>query len=259
MPEVQELLRTADAIYHKGWAERNGGNLSRLLILPNEPDFYVQREFPLTIDVPENLLGQLVIITGSGVYLKNVMREPEASLALLRIRPDRAELLWGLSGTFDRPSSELAAHLLSHGVRLAADPSHRVLVHTHATNAVAMSAVVPLDEREFTLKLWRQCTEAVMFLYDGVAVLPWMPCGTAEIGLRTADKLADRRAVIWARHGVFASGASADEALGLVEIIDKAAELYLKIAHLPVTFELSDEQLREMSALLGLTVREGYV
>jgi rhamnulose-1-phosphate aldolase len=258
LAEVQELLRAADALYQKGWAERNGGNLSQLITLDREPDFYVKRTYPLTIDVPENLLGQLILITGSGKYLKNVTHDPAGSLGLLRIRADCAELLWGLADG-GKPSSELAAHLLSHSARLSADAEHRVVLHTHATNAVAMTAVFDLDEREFTRKLWRQCTEAVMFLYDGVAVLPWLPCGTDEIGRLTAEKLTDRRAVIWTRHGVFGTGSSADEALGLVEIIDKAAELYLKTAHLPVLFEISDEQLKEMANILDLTVREGYL
>ena len=258
LPETQELLRAAAALYQKGWAERNGGNLSRIIRFEQEPDFYVKRVYPLTIAVPPNLIGSLIMITGSGKYMRNIAREPSVNLGLVRIREDNAELLWGLDDGA-APSSELAAHILSHSARLYADDNHRVVLHTHATNAVAMSAVYDLDEREFTRKLWRQCTESLMFLYDGVAVLPWTPCGTDEIGVLTAEKLTDRRAVIWTRHGVFGTGVDADEALGLVEIIDKAAELYLKTAHLPVLFEISDEQLRELADVLGLTVRAGYL
>ncbi|MDR2606629.1 MAG: rhamnulose-1-phosphate aldolase [Oscillospiraceae bacterium] len=252
--EVQELLRAADSLYAHGWAERNGGNVSMLIIPAYEPDFYVQRSFPLTIQVPGNMAGQLLLITGTGKYLKNVSRAPESSLGLLRIREDKAELLWGLSDG-GAPSSELAAHILSHSVRLNADPEHRVVLHTHATNAIAMSAVHSADEREFTLTLWRQCTEALMFLFDGVGVLPWLPCGTDEIGRLTAEKLTNRRSVLWTRHGVFGTGKTPDEALGLVEIIDKAAEIYMKTAHLPLQNEISDEQLSEMAAILQIAPR----
>jgi rhamnulose-1-phosphate aldolase len=254
LPEVRELLRSADSLYAHGWAERNGGNLSMLIMLNDEPDFYVQRTFTLTIDIPENLLGRLILITGTGMYLKNISRDPSNSLGLLRVRENKAELLWGFDDG-GRPSSELASHLLSHSARLAADPNHRVVLHTHATNAITMSAVHTIDEREFTLRLWRQCTEAIMFLYDGVGVLPWLPCGTEEIGQLTAEKLSDRRAVIWTRHGVFGTGSTPDEALGIVEIIDKAAEIYMKTAHLPILFEISNEQLRDMAKTLGITPR----
>jgi rhamnulose-1-phosphate aldolase len=103
------------------------------------------------------------------------------------------------------------------------------------------------------------CSEALMFLYDGVAVLPWMPCGTDEIGEATAEKLRDRRAVVWAQHGVFGTGASPDEALGLIEIIDKAAELYLKTAHLPRLSVITDENLRTLARALDVTPRADYL
>ena len=101
--------------------------------------------------------------------------------------------------------------------------------------------------------------EDIMFIPAGVAVLPWMPCGTGEIGRGTAEKMSDRRVVVWAHHGVFGSGASPDEALGLIETVDKAAEFYLLTAHLPIRQKINDSQLKEMAAVLGVKPREGYL
>ena len=47
-----------------------------------------------------------------------------------------ASLLWGLNDGAV-PTSELPTHLLAHAERLKADPDHRVVIHTHATNLVA--------------------------------------------------------------------------------------------------------------------------
>lgn len=256
IPAVREYLRCATQLYAHGWAERNGGNISMLM----DDDFSgceVLRTIPFSFD-PGSMTGRCVLITGSGKYLKNVEPDPESNVALLRIREDHAELLWGLRDG-GRPSSELAAHLLSHASRLAADPSHRVVMHTHATNAVAMTFVHSLDEREFTRTLWSMATESIMFFHDGVAVLPWMPCGTDDIGIATAEKMKDRRVVVWAHHGVFGAGSSPDEALGLIETVDKAAQFYMMTAHLPVRQKINDDQLREMAAVLGITPREGYL
>ena len=132
-------------------------------------------------------------------------------------------------------------------------------MHTHATNAVAMTFVHSLDEREFTRTLWGMATESIMFFYDGVAVLPWMPCGTDEIGIATAEKMKDRRVVVWAHHGVFGAGSTPDEALGLIETVDKAAEFYMMTAHLPILQKINDSQLKAMAAVLGITPREGYI
>ncbi len=256
LPAVGEFLRAATQLYNHGWAERNAGNISMIL----DEDFSSLKsikEFPLSFSA-EGMSGRCVLITGSGKYLKNAERDPENNVALLRIKDDRCELLWGLADG-GKPSSELAAHLLSHSARLKADPAHRVVMHTHATHAVAMTFVHSLDEREFTRTLWQMATEAIMFFPDGVAVLPWMPCGTDEIGRATAEKMSDRRVVVWAHHGVFGSGASPDEALGLIETVDKAAEFYLLTAHLPIRQKINDSQLREMAAVLGVKPREGYL
>ncbi|MDD6188951.1 MAG: rhamnulose-1-phosphate aldolase [Clostridiales bacterium] len=256
IPIVKEYLRTATQLYEHGWAERNGGNISMLM----DEDFSalpVLRRIPFSFDA-KDMKGRCIMITGSGKYLKNVERDPENNVALLRVCDGYAELLWGLADG-GKPSSELAAHLLSHSARLNSDPNHRVVMHTHATNAVAMTFVHSLDEREFTRTLWSMATESIMFFYDGVAVLPWMPCGTDEIGIATAEKMKDRRVVVWAHHGVFGAGSSPDEALGLIETVDKAAEFYMMTAHLPILQKINDSQLKEMAAVLGIVPHPGYI
>lgn len=256
LPAVREFLRCATQLYAHGWAERNAGNISMLL----DGDFDglpVLRRFPFAFDAGE-LAGRCILITGSGKYMKNTELDPENNVGLLRVGRGEAELLWGLADG-GKPSSELAAHLMSHASRLAADPGHRVVMHTHAPNAVAMTFVHSLDEREFTRSLWSRHTEGIMFFPDGVAVLPWMPCGTDEIGLKTAEKMRDHRVVVWAHHGVFGAGATPDEALGLIETVEKSAELYMKTAHLPILQKIDDGQLKAMAAVLGITPREGYL
>jgi rhamnulose-1-phosphate aldolase len=184
-PLIKELIRTSDAIYAHGWAERNGGNIS-MLLNDDLSGLTPVKLFPLS-NVPQNLIGECIAITGSGRYLKNVSLDPEANLGVLRITENGAGLLWGFKdGAI--PSSELASHLFSHSARREADPLHRVVTHTHATNLVAMTFIHRLDEREFTKTLWNMCTECMMFFPDGVSVLPWMPCGTEEIGARTAGR-----------------------------------------------------------------------
>ena len=143
--------------------------------------------------------------------------------ACCALRRGRRSCSGGLEGDA-HPSSELAAHLLGHAACLQRDPAHRVLLHTHATALIAMTRVHPLDARAFSRTLWRMCTECLMFLPRGVAVLPWMPCGTDEIGARTAEALRESALVIWAHHGAFASGSSPDEALAWSRLPTKRRE-----------------------------------
>jgi len=122
-----------------------------------------------------------------------------------------------------------------------------------------MTFVHPLDEREFTRTLWQMCTECVFVFPDGVSVLPWMVCGTNEIGMATAEKMRCARIVVWAMHGIYSAGKSLDDAFGLLETAEKAAEIYMKIAHLPRLNCISDEQMHLLEQRFGVKAREGFL
>lgn len=262
-PFLVEMVRTAENMYAHGWDERNGGNIS-LLLSQAEAEQYIDkdsvlRELPTGFEAPE-LDGRYFLVTGTGKYFKNIPHAPARDLGLLRLvrRGTIAQLLWGYTdgGTF---TSELPSHLMSHAVRLRTDPENRVVLHCHPTNLLAMTHVHSLDSRAFTRTLWQMCSECIMVFPDGVNVLPWMPCGTTEIGQATAEEMRTARLVVWALHGIYGAGASLDEAFGLIETAEKAAEIYLKIAHLPSRASLTDPQLCQLAKLLHLTPRTGFL
>jgi rhamnulose-1-phosphate aldolase len=262
-PFLIEMIRTASNMYSQGWDERNGGNISLMLdecdITPYLDTKCVLRRIPIGFHADE-LIGQYFLVTGTGKYFKNVQYAPERDLGLLRIGQDgcTAELLWGFSdgGSF---TSELPAHLMSHTQRMRVCPKNRVVMHCHPNNLLAMTYIHPLDERAFTHTLWQMCTECVMVFPDGVNVLPWMLCGTTEIGQATAEKMQTARLVVWAQHGVYGAGNSLDEAFGLIETAEKAAAIYLKIAHLPILNTITDDQMRQTAQHLHLTLRPGFL
>ena len=262
-PFVEEMKKTTANMYRMGWDERNGGNISVLLDSDEVSEYldlnHVIRTIPTGFDATA-LIGKIFIVTGTGKYFKNVMDDPETNLGIIRIAQDgtTAELLWGYKdgGKF---TSELPAHLMSHMARLAVNPNNRVIMHTHPTNLLAMTFVHTLDEREFTRTLWRMCTECIVVFPDGVNVLPWMVCGNNAIGEATAEKMATARLVVWALHGIYGAGADLDETFGLIETAEKAAELYLKIAHLPRLNTITDEQLHLLEGRFGMKAREGWL
>ena len=258
-----EMIRSATNMYTQGWDERNAGNIS-VLLHPDELSAYldmtnVLRTIPTGFHIPE-LEGQCFLVTGTGKYFKNVQYAPEINLGIVRLRDEgrQAELLWGFAdgGQF---TSEFPAHMMSHAARLKINPAHRVIMHCHPTNLLAMTYVHDLDERDFTRTLWRMCTECVVVFPDGVNVLPWMLCGTNEIGESTAQKMQTARLIVWAQHGIYGAGCDMDEAFGLIETAEKAAEIYLKIAHLPVKQTITDEQLRQLADRFSVRVRDGYL
>ena len=262
-PFLREMAGTAANMYAHGWDERNGGNISLLLDEAEIAQYLdtgeVLRTIPTGFAAPK-LDGRYFLVTGTGKYFKNVAGDPEGNLGVVRLRDGgtQADLLWGYrnGGKF---TSEFPAHMMSHVARLATDPDNRVVMHCHPGNLLAMTYVHSLDEREFTRTLWKMCTECVVVFPDGVNVLPWMLCGTNEIGEATAEKMATARLVVWAQHGVYGAGKDLDETFGLIETAEKAAEIYMKIAHLPLVNTIPDEALRQLEAHFGVKAREGYL
>ena len=261
-PFMVEMIRTATNMYGHGWDERNGGNISLLLDeadLKEYLDMRPVRVLETGFAAPE-LAGKCFLVTGTGKYFKNVQYAPDVNLGIVRLTDGgtKAELLWGFSdgGKF---TSEFPAHMMSHIARLKADPANRVVMHCHPANLLAMTYVHDLDEKAFTRTLWQMCTECIVVFPDGVNVLPWMLCGTNEIGEATAKKMETARLVVWAQHGIYGAGRDLDETFGLIETAEKAAEIYLKIAHLPLKQTITDEQMHLLEQRFGVKAREGYL
>ena len=262
-PFMTEMIRTTSNMYAHGWDERNGGNISLLLDEAEVREYVavpgIVRTIPTGFEAPE-LDGKCFLVTGTGKYFKNVQYDPGKNLGVVRLaeKGTEAEVLWGFSDG-GRFTSEFPAHMMSHVSRLRADEKNRVIMHCHPNNLIAMTYVHKLDEREFTRTLWRMETECIVVFPDGVNVLPWMLCGTNEIGEATAEKMNTARLCIWAQHGVYGAGRDLDETFGLIETAEKAAEIYMKIAHLPIINTITDEDLHLLEKRFGVKAREGYL
>lgn len=100
--------------------------------------------------------------------------------------------------------------------------------------------------KKLTHSLWEMCTECMVVFPDGIGVLPWMVCGTNEIGIATAEKMKEFRLVVWGQHGIYGCGKDLDEAFGLIETVEKAAQLYMMTAHLPRVNTITDPDLVEI-------------
>lgn len=262
-PFVKEMCATTANMYRLGWDERNGGNISYLLD-ENEVAEYLDldnviRTIPTGFEAKE-LIGKIFIVTGTGKYFKNVEHDPENNLGIIRIAKDgkTAELLWGYADG-GRFTSELPAHLMSHISRLSVNPENRIIMHCHPDYTLAMTQVHIMDEKELTRTLWKQMTESIVVFPDGLGVLPWMVCGTNEIGEATAEKMKRYRLVVWTLHGIYGAGRDMDETFGLIETVEKAAKQYMLTAHLPKVNTIPDEGLKALTERFDLDYRKDFL
>lgn len=232
-PFLKEMMKTTSDMWKLGWDELNGGNISWLLTEEEVEPYinidHVLRSIPLDFPVKE-IAGKYFLVTASGKYFRKVIENPDECLVLLRVSKDgkSVEVLWGLSDG-GKPTSELPSHFMSHIERLKHDPEHRVIMHSHATNLIAMTYTHEIDEVSFTKTLWQMSTECIVVFPEGIGILPWMVPGTSEIGKETAKKMNEFRLVVWPHHGIFGAGKSIAETFGLIETVEKAAQIYMLV------------------------------
>ncbi|MCH4170240.1 MAG: rhamnulose-1-phosphate aldolase [Lactobacillus sp.] len=258
-PYVTEMRKITMRLYEHGWDERNGGNVSLRLTeqeVANYGDVHdIKRNIPIDFDASK-LKGVYFLVTGTGRYFKNVYDFPERDTGLVQIAEDghSANLLWGFNDG-GLPTSEFPSHLMTHIQRLTIDPNQRVVMHCHPTNVIAMSFTVPLEEKKWSRILWKMQAESIVVFPEGVGLLPYMTPGTNEIGEATAKKMADYRIVVWPHHGIFGAGDSIDETFGLIETVEKAAQIYTTIQSQggECLAEITDKDLAHLASRFDLT------
>lgn len=232
---VKGFISMANDGWLQGWHERNGGNLSYRMTADDvneiSENFNEKGEYkPIGTSVPK-LANEYFIVTGSGKFFRNILTAPEDSICIIRLdeKGENYKILWGLVNG-GRPTSELPAHLMNHEAKLAAaDGKHRVIYHAHPANIIALTFILPLDEKIFTRELWEMATECPVVFPDGIGVVPWMVPGGRDIAVAASKLMEKYDAAVWAHHGLFCSGESFDVTFGLMHTIEKAAEILIKV------------------------------
>lgn len=262
---VKEMTELATIMWSHGWDERNGGNISYIIdeaeLRPYLDLDHIEKELPFKGfgEVPKNLIGKIFLVTATGSFFKNIKKRPNEELGIVRLseRSDSIEVLWGFEAGRG-PTSEFPTHLLSHSVRLAQSPNHKVILHNHATYISAMTFVHSLNEKELTRTLWGIISECLIVFPDGVSVIPWMVCGNYDIAEATAEKMQDSRIVLWPHHGILAAGETFDDAYGLIETVEKAAQIYM-LTYRNIRAQITDHQLNDLAEAFNVVPKAGIL
>ena len=227
---VKGFIRMANDGWEQGWHERNGGNLS-YRVKPEEVEevkenFEAREWNPIGTAVP-NLAGEYFLVTGNG----------------------------------GRPTSELPSHLMNLEVKKLQDERYRVVYHAHTTNVIALTFVLPLEDKVFTRELWEMATECPVVFPDGIGVVPWMVPGGREIAVATSELMKKYDLAIWAHHGMFAAGFDFDLTFGLMHTAEKSAEILVKTLSMQPTKRqtITPDEFRHLAKDFGVTLPEEFL
>ena len=60
-------------------------------------------------------------------------------------------------------------------------------------------------------------------------------------------------------HGIYGAGKTMDETFGLIETVEKAAQIYMLTAHLPRKNTIKDEDMVRLAELFGIDYRKDFL
>ena len=268
VPAVEGFIRLCTDGWEQGWHERNGGNLTYRM---KKEDVDAARPFFDETPRPwvnmgvqaDNLAGEYFITTGTGRFMRNVQLDAAANIGIVEIndKGDSWRIVWGLSNGA-RPTSEFPSHFMNHSVRKeVTGGANRVIYHCHPENIIALTFILPLDDKTFSRVLWQSMTECPVIFPEGVGVVPWMVPGGPEIAQATSKLMKKYQAAVWAHHGIFVSGPDFDTAFGLAHTIEKSAELYVKILSTgrPILQTITDEDLLAIEPSFHITLNREFL
>ncbi|MDR2869429.1 MAG: rhamnulose-1-phosphate aldolase [Deferribacteraceae bacterium] len=231
---IQGFMRMCQDGFEQGWHERNGGNLSYRMADSEvaEVSPYLSKDapmMPIGVAVPE-LRSEYFLVTGSGKFFRNVIIDPLDSIGIIKLddKGENYQLCWGFVNG-GRPTSELPSHLMNHEVKKKKDSKYRVIYHSHTTNVIVLTFVLPLTAEVFTRELWEMATECPVVFPDGVGVVPWMVPGGKDIAVASSKLMEKYDVIVWAHHGIFCAGPDFDITFGLCHTVEKSAEILVKM------------------------------
>ena len=257
---MKGYIRMGNEGWKQGWHERNGGNLTYRMkaseVEDCRPYFYDHGAWVSLGMTVENLAGEYFMTTGTGKFFQNLVVSPELALGIAEIndKGDAYRLVWGLNDGKDRPTSEFPSHLLNHSVKKAANPDYRVIYHCHPVGVIALTFILPLDNKVFSRALWCTMTECPIIFPHGVAVIPWMMPGGLDIAKVTSGYMSEF-------HGIFCAGTDFDNTFGLMHTVEKSAQIYLNILHSgkPILQTITDEYLLAIEKDFKITLNHEFL
>ena len=254
--EVYKIAEVAGYLWQNGWAERNGGNIT-----VNVTDLVDDeiRELPAISEVKQigvtlpALKGTYFYCKGTGKRMRDLARWPMENGSIIRILDDCASYVIIVDEAV-LPTSELPSHLTVHARLIESGSPYKATVHTHPIELVAMSHNREMLGKDvLTNILWSMIPETKAFCPLGLGIVPYTLPGSNELADATLRELEDYDVVMWEKHGVFAKGLDVMDAFDQIDVLSKAAKIYIAARSMGFVPEgMSKEQMAEMTRAFNL-------
>lgn len=254
--EIDKVAEVAGYLWQKGWAERNGGNIT--INITEFVDDEIRQMPPISEVKPigatlPHLKGCYFYCKGTNKRMRDLARRPMENGSVIRILDDCASYVI-IADRPVQPTSELPSHLSVHNYLIGTGSPYKASLHTHPIELVAMTHTKKFLEKDVASRLlWSMIPETKAFCPRGLGIIPYQLPSSVALAQATISELADYDVVMWEKHGVFAVDVDVMAAFDQVDVLNKSALIY--IAARNMGFEpdgMSPEQMKEMSVAFNL-------
>lgn len=236
--ELSELLEIGSLIWQRGWAEANAGNVS--IRLPESFDFITSPKINSIIDeyfpdASQHNSCEWFLASASNTRFREYPKYKFSNFVLCGVN---SKLVTTDSTNQPviipvkrKPTSEWITHLSAHNWLSDHRPEDKVILHAHPTDWIALSSTSEYlhAPEEIFQKLYDYLPELKIYLPDGIASAGFSPPGSEQLALQTVSAMEKSRVVVWDKHGIVITAENIMQAYDYLEIVSKAATVYLTI------------------------------
>lgn len=227
---IDQVAEVAGYLWEKGWAERNGGNITVNISQFADDELATMAAIapakPIGKSLPR-LKGMLFYAKGTGKRMRDLARQPMENGSIVRICPDGAHYEI-IADEPVMPTSELPSHLALQNYLVETGSNYTATMHTHPIELVAMSHIGRfLKEGELTRVLWSMIPETLAFAPLGIGIVPFQIPGSIEMADATLEEIKSHDVVLWEKHGTIAVGRDIMDAFDQTDVLCKAANIYM--------------------------------
>ena len=204
--QVEQVAEVAGYLWQKGWAERNGGNIT--INITEYIDDSIKRLSPISevkaigATLPY-LKGCYFYCKGTNRRMRDLAKNPMDNGSVIKILDDCASYVI-IADQPVAPTSELPSHLSVHNYLISKGSPYKASLHTHPIELVAMTHSPKFLQKDVATQiLWSMIPETKAFCPRGLGIVPYMLPSSVELANATIETIADNYDVVmWEKHGI---------------------------------------------------------
>ncbi|MDE5571071.1 MAG: rhamnulose-1-phosphate aldolase, partial [Prevotella sp.] len=187
---VEQIAEVTGYLWQKGWAERNGGNITVNVTEFMDDECKAMKAIAPVKEIGmvlPQLKGKYFYCKGTGKRMRDLAKEPMQNGSIIRICDDCASYEV-IADEPVVPTSELPTHLALQNYLLETGSCYKATLHTHPIELVAMSHIQRfLKGEEMTRVLWSMIPETLAFAPLGIGIVPYALPSSVELAKATLE------------------------------------------------------------------------